>query len=106
MAEKNSGAFGSRRQQLALLFLAHSWGEQCWTSINAVLRMHGERSPNGAVTAKALVRRGLATQVREYPMTFRATDKGRVTAMLLKIVTIMTPPVATVAFRWIRCFLL
>lgn len=51
----------SRRQKLALMFLAaYPWAEHDWTSIGAVLVMHGETTVNGRVTASGLVRKGLA----------------------------------------------
>ncbi len=74
----------SRRQRLALLFLAHSPWSQHWTAIDAVLRMHGERQTQGRVTACGLVRRGLAMCVCDH--VFRATEKGRAMALLLKCV--------------------
>lgn len=72
-----------------MLFIAHSPFAQCWTAIDAAMRMFGEKRTNGRVTAEGLVKQGYAVRVSEpqmQSMHFAATQKGRAMALLLKLV--------------------
>jgi len=64
----------SRRQMLALRFLAAAPWNHDSAVITAVLVTHGEKSPNGKITADALVRKGLA--IRTFSMLYRVSRDG------------------------------
>jgi hypothetical protein len=76
----------SRNQQIALLFLNH-WDSHEWTSVDAVLRMHGSQSC-GHRTCISLVKKGLASESRPHDSLvckFRITGAGREVARTLSL---------------------